>query len=520
MQLIRRRPSLGGSIALVIALITASGFLFFKSEIQRREKAFSDYTQKIASAVHNQLTTNDAVLAGFSAFLQAVDQSDTQATDRYAAAVLGAYPHIYMMEVAREVESGEQPGLQALLQETWKAGFELKDFPSVARQPVSDLGRLGASWPILFMYPPMPEAEQIYGVRLETVPYLSYALARSQNHTAAVASPVFTMYEGGSAYILLQSVSKQAEDVPHVAPNFFGSAMVALLLVKTDSIRSAVMPVDGDPLVKVTATLETAEAESVVVQVTGAQPGWLDAVLLPRLTAQLESGSASQPVKLTFERQVRLSDIFDAENALILITLLTGIILVPVLLIRHFIAIEQIETDYKRSSYLSTHDTLTELPNRYLLTAKFEQALTKWSQDGVPFGVLLIDLDHFKLINDQHGHAVGDEVLRLLATRLRYCMRLSDTVARLGGDEFVALVPGLREPDRAKSKAQQLLHAIEQPISTTAGVLELSCSIGAALCPAHGRDLTTLLKAADQAMYRVKGSGRGGIEVRTLNGVS
>jgi hypothetical protein len=135
MMLTTRRSSLIGFIILAVGLVGFSALLLLKSETQRRETRFSEYVQNISGIVHNRLDTNEAVLAGFSAFLQAVDQSDTDAAARYAAAVLSAYPHIYMLEAARAVPIAEQAAFEILLRRTWRPDFELKDFPSLTQQP-------------------------------------------------------------------------------------------------------------------------------------------------------------------------------------------------------------------------------------------------------------------------------------------------------------------------------------------------------------------------------------------------
>ena len=130
-----------------------SALLLLKAETQRRETRLSEYVQNISGIVRNQLDTNEAVLAGFSAFLQAVDQSDTEAAARYAAAVMSAYPHLYMLEAARAVPVAEQAAFEALLRRTWRPDFTLKDFPTLTRQPARHQAFLRETWPVLFMYP-------------------------------------------------------------------------------------------------------------------------------------------------------------------------------------------------------------------------------------------------------------------------------------------------------------------------------------------------------------------------------
>jgi diguanylate cyclase (GGDEF)-like protein len=183
----------------------------------------------------------------------------------------------------------------------------------------------------------------------------------------------------------------------------------------------------------------------------------------------------------------------------------------PVVLIRHFKAIERAEVEHERSAYLATHDVLTQLPNRYLLADRFDQAFSDWNASRTAFAVLLIDLDHFKDINDKYGHEVGDQVLKAVANRMLQVTRSCDTVARYGGDEFVILITDLINPESAEQYAERVLEAIAQTVATSAGELTLWCSIGVSLCPNHGQSLSSLLKAADKAMYGVKQLGRKGV---------
>ncbi|VVM36299.1 hypothetical protein PS862_02793 [Pseudomonas fluorescens] len=516
----KRRSSLVGFIILAVSLVGFSAMLLLKSETQRRETHFSEYVQNISGIVRNQLDTNEAVLAGFSAFLQAVDQSDTEAAARYAAAVLSAYPHIYMLEAARAVPIAEQAAFEDLLRRTWRPDFELKDFPSLTQQPAQHQVYLNETWPVLFMYPLLPESSSIYGVRLETVAYLSYALARTHNNQKPVVSPVFTMYEGGNAYILMQSVSRTERVRENTLPNFFGSTMVSLLLVKTGALLEAVNHANVDPLVHISAVLKTAAgSESNVFSTQTKQAGFLDHLFMPLLADRVEIRSVSQPMTLLFDRQLRLGDVLTAQTLIILAVLAGALVLMPVVLIRHFRAIERAELEHERSAYLASHDVLTQLPNRYLFADRFDQAFSDWKVNGIPFAIMLIDLDHFKKINDKYGHEVGDQVLWAVANRMLQATRSCDTVARYGGDEFVVLITNITKTECAEIRAERMLEAIAKSVETTVGELTLSCSIGVSLCPIHGQSLDTLLKAADQAMYGVKELGRKGVamtETRTV----
>jgi diguanylate cyclase (GGDEF)-like protein/PAS domain S-box-containing protein len=160
--------------------------------------------------------------------------------------------------------------------------------------------------------------------------------------------------------------------------------------------------------------------------------------------------------------------------------------------------------------HMAHHDTLTGLPNRLLLSERIEQAINTAPRLGQTVGVLFVDLDGFKRINDSLGHAVGDKLLKSVSSRMSDCVRLSDTVSRQGGDEFVVLLAELSEPADAGILARRLLQVVGETHSIDGHELYVTASIGVSVYPDDGRDAETLIKAADTAMYKVKDNGRHG----------
>lgn len=162
-----------------------------------------------------------------------------------------------------------------------------------------------------------------------------------------------------------------------------------------------------------------------------------------------------------------------------------------------------------RIRYMAHHDALTGLPNRIMLTDRLHMAITQARRSQNKVAVLLLDLDHFKHINDSLGHHIGDQLLEAVASRLRGCLRESDTAARLGGDEFVLALPDISSSDDAGVVAQKVLTALAQPISIETHQLHVGVSIGISVFPDDGEDSGALMRAADTAMYNAKESGRG-----------
>ena len=162
---------------------------------------------------------------------------------------------------------------------------------------------------------------------------------------------------------------------------------------------------------------------------------------------------------------------------------------------------------------LAQHDALTGLPNRVLFAEHAEHALTSARRDGTRLALMFIDIDKFKLINDNLGHAVGDLLLREFSARLCSVLRESDTPARIGGDEFVVLLHTVEDEEDASIVAEKLRLAINQPFVLEGHSLIVSACIGIALYPEAGSDLLELSRHADQAMYRAKENGRNAVTI-------
>ena len=156
--------------------------------------------------------------------------------------------------------------------------------------------------------------------------------------------------------------------------------------------------------------------------------------------------------------------------------------------------------------HMAQHDLLTDLPNRALFGDRLNQELARAKRQNGRFALVFIDLDHFKPINDNLGHDVGDQVLRHVALQLQDCVRASDTVGRIGGDEFVVLLA--HTSDSVLAMANKLHQAVRQPFIIEGHELSVSCSMGVAVYPDHGTDAMALTKCADDAMYRAKEAGR------------
>ena len=162
----------------------------------------------------------------------------------------------------------------------------------------------------------------------------------------------------------------------------------------------------------------------------------------------------------------------------------------------------------ERVRFMALHDPLTELANRAHFDERLRFALAHARRYHEPVGLILLDLDRFKPINDQFGHAVGDQLLQTVARRIKAAVRETDTVGRIGGDEFVVLLSGALSRESAQGVADKIYTQVAQPMELGGVRLEITCSLGLALFPEDGQDELILAKSADDAMYRNKRAGR------------
>lgn len=173
---------------------------------------------------------------------------------------------------------------------------------------------------------------------------------------------------------------------------------------------------------------------------------------------------------------------------------------------------EQVEWELREKSrqleHIAHYDALTGLPNRVLFADRLQQAIVQSRRRGLSLAVVYLDLDGFKGVNDQHGHDIGDELLILVAQRMKEALREGDTLARFGGDEFVAVLVDLEDQDDYQAVLARLLEVVAVPTTVRHRVLSVSASIGVTLHPQDGADADLLLRHADQAMYLAKQEGK------------
>jgi len=162
----------------------------------------------------------------------------------------------------------------------------------------------------------------------------------------------------------------------------------------------------------------------------------------------------------------------------------------------------------KELEQLALYDSLTGLPNRSLIKDRLKQGMRVADRENGPLSIMLMDLDHFKQVNDTLGHIVGDELLTQVGNRIQHLLRKSDTIGRLGGDEFVIVLPGSNK-ENAAAVATKIIESLDIDFNIDNNLLNIKGSVGIAFYPEHGENEAELLKHADVAMYNAKRSHEG-----------
>ena len=173
-----------------------------------------------------------------------------------------------------------------------------------------------------------------------------------------------------------------------------------------------------------------------------------------------------------------------------------------------FSDITQLKDHQNQLEHIAHHDILTNLPNRVLLADRLSQAMVQCQRRNRSLAVAFLDLDGFKVVNDTHGHHVGDELLIAVSQRLKEALREGDTLARIGGDEFIAVLVDLEKIGDSEPVLERLLKAAAEPVAACNVVMQVSVSIGVTLYPQDGVDADQLMRHADQAMYVAKQAGK------------
>lgn len=473
--------------------------LALQLEYARINKSLNGDFDRAISYISQNVSTYDVALEGFANYLALSGDVTDDEIRSYVRGIRKLYPDIYMFEISSRISHGRKGFFERSMQAKGYENFRVHGFDYKKRQPIEALPERQFYYPIRFIEPQNDQNIGLLGLDLGygsevLVETILAAIAKPR----AIASRPFTLMEGGRGYVLYRPVPLTPKQTESRFPVSF-----AMLVVRGDKLLPRWLLEDSRFGVSLSYT---SSIDGSIERYLIGPPSTSELFIhsLYHLTRVENIETESHPFTLKLEARVSLADVswFNLLMLPLLGGLLSRLVCSRIDSERRRHLREQQE---RRQLYLkANYDPLTGLPNINLLNDLARQIQQQSARNGSIWGVLYLDLDQFKSINDQYGHDAGDQLLSQIAGRLKGTLRAEDTAARLHGDEFVVLLPELADSEATSVVIAKLQSVFTEPFQLGSQRKALSCSIGYALCPHDGKSFEVLLKVADQRMYEHK----------------
>lgn len=474
-------------------------------DMTRASDRFKERGENLYNHVLDVVNVNDSILEGFAALLAGMGELDVGRARQYTKQVLDRYPHIYRVEVAERVSREERKRFTEYQRRYSHSGFELRAFDYEGERAWKAVADKPYYYPVVFVEPLTPQSRQLLGLDLDSPAFLRQSLYESAKNGGPAATHPFQLIEGDWAYLMHRPVEpldgrKTAPKGPVVLPQRY-----ALLVIKARTLLPERLNLDKEiELLLYDHEFDAPDPRGHLVHIIPPRAGVLERALFPSLKFEKSIENRAQPLTLSISEQLGWGQLsWSILGAIWFASLLWFVVLAAYARAHHQMEMRRLESENKLF-YLANFDTLTGLSNRSHLMDRMYHAQYHADRYNKRLGVIFLDLDGFKGINDSYGHDVGDEVLKTVAQRLRGAVRRDDTVARLGGDEFVVLIEDVNASGEVLGVLNKLKEAITQPIRVDHRDLTVGASLGSAIYPDDGKELNELLNRADSAMYRDK----------------
>lgn len=494
------------SLTLWLALCFVATTIVIVLNIRDVEKDLRQYGDAYADHINKEMVSSETILKGFAALFSLIGDSDPDKVTRYVQQVIDSNPHVFALEIVQVVAKHELAKLVAQKRSNGIPNFSVKSFSYDSDRKWQALTEKDFYYPLVFMSPMRAGSEEVLGLDMESVPFLKQAVTDSLQRRTAVASHPFKLVEGNLAYVVFYPISQSFHrDASPFALNSPGQLMVDMVIDASKLAEPIQFPVlAGGEVVIYHKDFKPDDPKGQLLKMAGDTRSAIESKLFPAFTYSKSLATMEEPFSLMVRRQVGWSDLSLGLLAFMaFMTLLSSLTIVAYLRTRHQSRVLQFENQ-NRLWHLANHDALTGLPNRMLLLDRLNQLLAKRLRQGNNLAVIFLDIDNFKGINDNHGHGVGDQLLKFVADHLRRVIRTEDTVARMGGDEFIILI----ENAGNRESLEAIKHKIQQKPSAGLQIdgkhIEVNISVGIALFPDDGSNAQTLIKKADIGMYADK----------------
>lgn len=477
------------AVFCVLLFVASFSFIIWLN-VQSAKEDFNHYSNQVHQSLSQSFIVNETILDGFAAYLAGVGVSDPKRARFYARSMMDRYNHLYMFQAAQRVSASEVPEFERLLSDKVGETVRVRRFEYGKGMVRVDTKSNEHYYPVVFVEPVFNNGAKTLGLDISSIQFTHEAMDVALSSGLAALSRPIVLFDGGEAFVMVK---------PSFKPGQKRVDQYALLVVKTAALLPSLRPTEkgyGLSLVGMgTEALLDLSTENV--------PSW-QSQLFPLLTLEKNISVGAQFIKLRLQRQLSFAQL---DLTLVLVSLLI-VIAIGVLLhlyMRMHLEAELLKVKANRRLYhQANYDLLTGLANRHHFESQLKHILASALRRKEKVGLLYIDLNDFKYINDTFGHQLGDKVLAVTGAIIQGVVRLNDIPARFGGDEFVVCLEDIGSVHDARHVIERLKEAMAEVKELDGVALSLSASIGLSIFPEDGEDLDFLLKSADEKMYAEK----------------
>lgn len=484
-----------GLLALFgVLLFVVSLFFLVWQNIHQSKVSFNQFGFKVNESLQQSFVINETILDGFAAFLADVGMQEPYRARFYSRTMIDRYSNLYMFQAAQRISADNIDAFEKELSKNMGSSISVRRFEFGKGLVDASENSARFFYPLVFVEPISNNSFDMLGLDISSIEFVEEAMSVSLNSGLASISEGFELFDGSGAFVMIKPSLLPGQEVPD---------QYALLVVKTKALlRDISLEKPGLEL-----EVRYQQLAPMLQEKTRMLSGW-EKWIFPQLEYENSFPLGQGRVYLTLKQQLGLDSINIAFVVIIVLVCMVIAWLMNVFLRKHYKGeVEKHHANhklYQRANY----DRLTGLANRYYFDDYLMRSIAGCQRRSDSIGLLYVDLNDFKSINDTYGHATGDKVLTMTAAILLDCIRAEDVASRVGGDEFVILLENIMTSEDAQRVSFRIHQEMAKVDYIDNNAIKLSASIGFALYPEDGETLEALMHAADHKMYAAKRQGK------------
>lgn len=462
---------------------------FIHWSLRNLEENFKTDAAYASKHIRDQLTENETILIGLGAFLNGQAAIDIGAVDTYSAIMIKRFPHLAMFQVAQYIEADSVASYEHVIKQQGIANASIYQFGGrqfLLNATDDIIGKL----PVVFVAPASSKA--VLGLDLSSIDFIHNSLPSGPYTEMTISEPIES-FDGEKSLVMMQSIPRSS---------LRKEAYVALILIKQDMLFPK-QNADKNWNLDVFVVQPNGRRFSVGASIAQI-PSHKTGSFLRRVSVTDDIEFSKYKINIQISKNITWVDLNLWNLTLLVLMVVVILAVLCIIYLMHFSVEVQREKHQKMLFKQANYDALTKLPNRFYFEDAAHRILLTADREQIGVLLLFVDLNGFKSINDNLGHAAGDKVLIAVANALKSVLRQSDLAARLGGDEFVILIDDIKDLTSVLYMIEKVRQALERLEVEGVPTDKVSGSVGFAFTLQHGYDLQSLLKVADNSMYGEK----------------